>query len=299
MDYRVDFCETAPQAVLRLPREIRADRPGEDIAVGVRELMAIVERAGLTANGPATITFSEQLPPDGTTIADFGMPIEPAPALSMQSGAEVVVATTTLVARTCHRGSYTGLHAAYHALRESITRAGYCATAPATEAYLVGPDEVNDARQLITEIRIPIAPLVIVPTLVRAPFEPTLAAAREALRTNGFDILSEIDLHTALHPKPAPDNARALVLEICHRRLARRALEADERAARMVTSTVILREWAHATLIEVVDPAIFARTFDSDTCRSIADETRRRLNAAIDTLSSPAAAVPAASGDRN
>lgn len=81
MEYRVSLCETAPQAVVRVPLEIRPDLLTDGIVNGMQRLTEVTERAGLTASGAPTITFHHELTAGDTITVDFGLPIEPAPAL--------------------------------------------------------------------------------------------------------------------------------------------------------------------------------------------------------------------------
>jgi uncharacterized protein (DUF302 family)/effector-binding domain-containing protein len=289
MDYRVSVCDAVPQAVLRLPREIRSNRLGEDVAAGMRELMATVQRAGLTASGPPTITFPEQSFADEVAVVDFGLPVEPAPTLSLRSGAEVIVLPRTLIARTAHRGGYAGLGDAYLALQEWMHDAGYRPVGPPTEAYLVGPDEVTDPHRLITEIRIPVAPAPAIAVHVGAPFAETLERTREALRQQGFGVLTEIDMQATLAARLGAEMEQYVVLGACHPPLAQRALGADRQAGLLLPCNVVVRAVDDGTLVEAVDPGLLVRGTGQDALQPIAEDTRRLLTAAIDALRAPVA----------
>ncbi|MGK8524969.1 hypothetical protein ACRS6B_27065 [Nocardia asteroides] len=96
--------ESAPEVVLRVPREIRPNPHllGRGHREGMREVTRIVQRAGLTASGVPTITFRQDLPVGEAIVVEFGVPVESAPNLGPSSGAQVVLMPGTLVARTCH-----------------------------------------------------------------------------------------------------------------------------------------------------------------------------------------------------
>ncbi len=288
MEYRVDLCEAVPQAILRVPREIRPDRLGEDIASGMRELAAVAQRAGLTASGAPTLTYQHELPPDRTNVADFEVPVEPGTTLGPASGAEVVVLPGAQVARTCHRGSYDGLGSAYLALREWIHESGYRPCGPPTEAYLIGPDEVTDSRLLITEIRIPVVPSPVITVLVDAPVAEAVRRAREALRQQGFDLLIEIDMGTALRREAGPAIGDYVVLEVYHPQLASRALLADRQAGLLLPHNVVVRSQDDGAVVEVADPVMLVHATDQPLLRSIAEDGRGLLTAALQNVRAPA-----------
>ncbi|GAB2727955.1 DUF302 domain-containing protein [Nocardia thraciensis] len=289
MEYRVDVCEAVPQAVLRMPREIRPDRLGEDIAAGMRELTATVQRAGLTACGAPTLTFAENLSPDEVTVVDFGVPVEPAPTLSLRSGAEVVVAPGAMVARTAHRGGYGGLPSAYRALHEWMDEYGYRPVGLPTEAYLVGPDEVSDPRRLITEIRIPVVPSPAIAAHIDAPFAEALPRIREALRQGGFGIVTEIDIQAVLREKLGEEIEEYTVLGACNPMLARRALDADRQAGLLLPCNVVVRAADGGTLVEAADPSVLVRATGQDGLQTVADDARRLLARTVATLRLPVA----------
>ncbi|MDN2500318.1 hypothetical protein FHY52_27065 [Nocardia nova] len=291
MDYRVDVCEVPPQALLRLPRAIRADRPGEDITAGMRELFATVTRCGLTASGPTAITYTDTERSAIATSVDFRVPVEPAAELSPASGAEVVVTSGTTVARACHRGSYHDLGAAYRSLAEWVDRNAYRITGPPTEVYLIGPDEVSDPRQLVTEIRLPVAPAPTIVTRVLADFDTALDRTRNALRSNGFTILAEMDLNTARYDGRTRRLAHHTILEICRRNLLAAELAGEDQADMIVPHPVVVRERCDTVVVEALDPTIWARALGDEELLALAADSRRHLITAIDALAATATAT--------
>jgi|GEM_PF-1593894 len=284
MSYRVDVCEVVPQAILRIPREIRPDRLGEDIASGMRELAAVAQRAGLTASGAPTLTYQQQLPPNETAVGDFGVPVEPGTTLGPASGAEVVVLPGTQVARTCHRGSYDSLGSAYLALHEWIHESGYRPIGPPTEAYLIGPDEVTDARRLITEIRVPVTPPPSISVQLDAPIADAVQRTREALQQQGFDVLTEIDIQADLREKIGEHLDGYVILSTYNPRLAYRTLQADPEAGLLLSCPVVVRATADGTIVEVADPTILVQATTQSALRTIAQESRRLLGTVLDNL---------------
>lgn len=284
MEYQVALVESAPEAVLRVPREVRPNLLGQDIAEGMREVTRIVQRAGLTASGAPTITFHDDMPADEAIAVEFGIPVEPAPNLGPSSGAQVVVMAGTLVARTCHRGSYHDLGAAYQALRQWMHEGGYRPIGPPTEAYLIGPDEVTDPRRLLTEIRVPVTPATTIAVHLDAPFGIAVERTKEALQHHGLMVTAEVDIQATLKANGGRDIEDYLVVDVCDPSLAYRALLTDRQAGLVMSSRIVVRAIESGTAIEVIDPDVLMGILGRVGLRSVADELRQRLTVALDSL---------------
>ncbi|MBF6469725.1 DUF302 domain-containing protein [Nocardia beijingensis] len=286
MEYQVALVESAPETVLRMPRELRPDPSllGEDIAEGMREVSRMVRYAGLTASGAPTITFRHDVPEGESVAVEFGVPVEPAPNLGPGSGAQVVVLPGALVARTCHRGSYRDLGAAYQALREWMRDGGYRPIGPPTEAYLIGPDEVTDPRLLLTEIRLPVAPAATVAIHLDAPFEDAVHRTREALRCAGLTVIAEVDLQSTLRERIGEQIEDYSMLVVCDPELTYRALLTDRHAGATFSCGVVVRSAGAGTLVEAADPELLVCVTAQPGLRSLAGDMRRRLAAALGGL---------------
>lgn len=291
MEYRVSVCETAPQAVLRIPLEIRPDLLSEGIVSGMGRLSEVAGKAGLTANGAPTITFHRELPAEDAIVVDFGLPIEAAPALGPSSGAELVIQSPILVARTSHRGGYGDIDAAYRALREWLRQAGYRPVGPPTEAYLVGPDEVSDPRLLITEIRIPVAPAPAIAVHLATTFSDAVGRTRTALRERGFGVVTEFDVQASLRERTGEHIEEYLILGVCNPQLAGLALATDREAGLLMPCTVVIRAEDTGVLVEAVDPTLLVQVLARPELASSAEEMRRMLAGALSGLDQPAAAA--------
>ncbi|GAB3205644.1 DUF302 domain-containing protein [Nocardia tengchongensis] len=291
MEYRVNVCETPPQAVLRIPLEVRPDLLSEGIVSGMGRLSEVAEKAGLTANGAPMITFHRELPAEDAIVIDFGLPIEAAPALGPSSGAELVIQSPTLVARTSHRGGYGDIDAAYRALREWLQRAGYRPVGPPTEAYLIGPDEVSDPRLLITEIRIPVSPAPAIAVHLPTAFPDAVERTRTVLRERGFGVVTEFDVQAALRERTGQHIEEYLILGICNPQLAGIALATDREAGLLMPCNVVVRADDTGVLVEAVDPTLLVQVLARPELATTAEEIRRMLAGALASLARPAAAA--------
>ena len=127
----------------------------------------------------------------------------------------------------------------------------------------------------------------------RQPYEQAVEAVREGLAEAGFGVITEIDLRATLKTKLAVDIAPQVILGACRPQLAHQALQADPSIAALLPCNVVVRAVDDATtVVEAFDPETmieFTRTPDrepaSDPLRAVAEDARRRLASALDTLS--------------
>ena len=89
---------------------------------------------------------------------------------------------------------------------------------------------------------------------VRVPFTEAVARVRDALKTQGFGVLTEIDVKATLLDKLGEDMEPYLILGACNPPLAHRALAADRRIGLLLPCNVVVRAGAGQTVIEALDP---------------------------------------------
>jgi uncharacterized protein (DUF302 family) len=116
----------------------------------------------------------------------------------------------------------------------------------------------------------------------------TIASVRStvesALKTEGFGILTEIDVQATIKAKLGVDRAPYVILGACNPPLAHRALEADPSVGVLLPCNVVLREDGLETIVEVMDPMAALGIVDAPGVRAVAEEAKARLARAIATL---------------
>lgn len=93
---------------------------------------------------------------------------------------------------------------------------------------------------------------------IHLPVDMELAVARvsDALRTEGFGILTRIDVQATFKEKLGAEIRPYLILGACNPGLAQRALEADREAGLLLPCNVTLEEVEEGgTLVRIADPA--------------------------------------------
>jgi uncharacterized protein (DUF302 family) len=116
------------------------------------------------------------------------------------------------------------------------------------------------------------------------PFAEAVARVREALKAQGFGVLTEIDVRATLRDKLGQDIEDYLILGACNPPLAHRALDADRRIGLLLPCNVVVRTAGGQTVIEALNPQIMAEVTGQPSLRPVADEATSRIRAALDSL---------------
>ena len=119
---------------------------------------------------------------------------------------------------------------------------------------------------------------------VRAPFAEAAARVRDALKAQGFGVLTEIDVQATLRDKLGADMEPYLILGACNPPLAHRALSADRRIGLLLPCNVVVRAEAGQTVIEALDPQAMVAVAGEAALQPVAGEAAARLRAALDWL---------------
>ncbi|MBM9506211.1 DUF302 domain-containing protein [Streptomyces sp. KK5PA1] len=120
---------------------------------------------------------------------------------------------------------------------------------------------------------------------VDAPFDETVRRVRDALAAQGFGVLTEIDVRDTLKEKIGADMEPYLILGACNPPLAHRALEADRAIGLLLPCNVVVRGNPDGgTVVQALNPDVMVELTGRPELRPVADEARRRLDAALDSL---------------
>jgi uncharacterized protein (DUF302 family) len=111
-----------------------------------------------------------------------------------------------------------------------------------------------------------------------------VARVREALRAQGFGVLTEIEVQATLRDKLGAGMEPYLILGTCNPSLAHQALNTDRRIGLLLPCNVVIRTEANRTVIEALDPQTMVAVAGEPSLQPAADEAATRLGAALDTL---------------
>ena len=107
---------------------------------------------------------------------------------------------------------------------------------------------------------------------------------RAALAEEGFGILSEIDVQSALQDKLGEDVGPYKILGACNPQLAHRALETDRSIGALLPCNVVVRGDGDQTVVDALDPSIMSSL--ASGLEAVASDATRLIDAALTKLSS-------------
>jgi uncharacterized protein (DUF302 family) len=125
-----------------------------------------------------------------------------------------------------------------------------------------------------------------VPTLAKSlaiSYDDALARIPDALKSEGFGVLTQIDVKDTLNKKIGVDFRRYMILGACNPTLAHRALSSELDIGVMLPCNVIVYEDDGHAVVHAVDPMQTIAATNPDL-RPIADEVRQRLSRALDRI---------------
>jgi uncharacterized protein (DUF302 family) len=122
-------------------------------------------------------------------------------------------------------------------------------------------------------------------TKVELRFEEAVARVRELLQSEGFGILTEIDVKKTMKEKLDADFCRYVILGACNPRLAHRAFQAELEIGLLLPCNVIIYEEGDHAVVSVMDPQVALQMAGNETLRPVAEEARARLSRVVQKLS--------------
>ena len=114
--------------------------------------------------------------------------------------------------------------------------------------------------------------------VIDAPYDETLARVPAALHTEGFGVLTEIDVKDTLHKKLGVDFRRYKILGACNPELAHQALQADLEVGLMLPCNVVVYEdGPRTTVVKAIDPTQTIAAQGQAGVRAVAEAVRAKL----------------------
>ena len=120
---------------------------------------------------------------------------------------------------------------------------------------------------------------------ISASFEDALEKTEQALKEEGFGVISEIDIDQKLKEKIGVDYPKYKILGACNPPLAYQTLQKENKIGTMLPCNVIVRE-AEDGMIEIaaVDPVASMMAVQNDSLGEIAFDVQSRLQRVINSL---------------
>ncbi|WP_462220157.1 DUF302 domain-containing protein [Ferruginibacter sp.] len=120
---------------------------------------------------------------------------------------------------------------------------------------------------------------------ISASFDDAIQKVTEALKAEGFGILTEIDIKATLKKKLDVDFYNYKILGACNPPFAYKALLAEDKIGTMLPCNVIVQEKIPGQVeVSAVDPAASMQAIENKVLNDIAAEIRGMLQKVIEQL---------------
>jgi uncharacterized protein (DUF302 family) len=114
-------------------------------------------------------------------------------------------------------------------------------------------------------------------------FETAVTKSKEALKAEGFGVLSEIDIQEKLREKLGVDFRKYKILGACNPAYAYKALQ--NKIGVMLPCNVIIQETAEGQIeVAAVDPVASMTAIENPGLKEIAGNIQKKLKTVIDNL---------------
>ena len=123
-------------------------------------------------------------------------------------------------------------------------------------------------------------------TTLHAPYEEVIPHVKEALKAEGFGVLTEIDMRRTLRDKLGAEMEPYLILGACNPVLAHRALEQEPEIGLLLPCNVVVRTVDDGCRVEIADPEAMLGIVGKEQLDIIAKEAKQRLLRVIAALES-------------
>ena len=120
---------------------------------------------------------------------------------------------------------------------------------------------------------------------INTDFDTAVSKTEEALKAEGFGVLSEINIHEKLKEKLDVDFRKYRILGACNPPKAYEALQAENKIGTMLPCNVIVQELGNGkTEVAAVDPVASMQAVENDGLKPLAEEIKNKLEKVISML---------------
>jgi uncharacterized protein (DUF302 family) len=116
------------------------------------------------------------------------------------------------------------------------------------------------------------------------PYETVVELVREALKKEGFGVLTEIDVKEKMKEKLGLDMGKYIILGACHPPNAYKAILAEENVGLMLPCNVIVYEKGGKTVLSVIRPTVAMQMIDNQELPKLAEEVEGQLKKVFDAI---------------
>jgi uncharacterized protein (DUF302 family) len=121
--------------------------------------------------------------------------------------------------------------------------------------------------------------------MLEVTFEQAIAQVTEALRREGFGILTDIDVKATLKKKIDVDFHPYRILGACHPLIAYQMLQIDDKAGVFYPCNLVVQEREDGRIeVSAIDPKAMFQSLEQPQAQEIAETARQKLQAVMEHL---------------
>jgi uncharacterized protein (DUF302 family) len=120
---------------------------------------------------------------------------------------------------------------------------------------------------------------------LNVPFDQAVARVIEALKREGFGVLTDIDVRATLNAKLGEEFRPYRILGACNPRLAHRALQLEDKIGTMLPCNVVVQEHQGGGVeVSAVDPVASMQAIENPGLAEVANDVRAKLKRVVEGL---------------
>lgn len=120
--------------------------------------------------------------------------------------------------------------------------------------------------------------------IVNLPFEETVSKVIEVLSTEGFGVLTTIDVKATMKKKLDLNYENYTILGACNPTFAHKALEAEKEIGLLLPCNVIVYQTGDDVHFSAMLPSAAMSAVENDAIADIAEEVETRLKKVVDAV---------------
>jgi uncharacterized protein (DUF302 family) len=122
-------------------------------------------------------------------------------------------------------------------------------------------------------------------TIAGLSFNEVVDKTRAALSSNGFGVLTEIDVRATMKKKIDADVSDYLILGACNPRMAFEAMKMEPKVGAMLPCNVIVRTLEGGeVMVSAIDPVASMQAIENDALKETAGKVRSMLEQVVASI---------------
>lgn len=120
--------------------------------------------------------------------------------------------------------------------------------------------------------------------VVPEPYDEVVPRVKEALKSEGFGVLTEVDVQAALREKLGVERDKYVILGACNPPHAHRALQAEPELGLLLPCNVVVYETDEGTRVSAINAESMLGIVANPALNEIATDVQARLTRVIESI---------------